>query len=216
MGQSTLTVKMVNCKWVIILTLHYVTGLTGLSWIHHPAFNRQPRHVIGRVHTHGPGDSHDTGAAIQTILSSLGKQNNETKFTCEEEGSFPHPLLCTKYYLCEEDLEPREYECFYDLTGLLFDAVTRSCVWAAKAKCFTEEDSIFQAVEAEYEPDFECKKNGRVPDPDYCMRYFECDKRLGPRLEYCATGTFYDIGKKKCLWASGVSCGERRDVETSF
>ena len=96
---------MVSCKWVIILTLHHVTGLTGLSWIHHPDFNRQPRHVIGKVHTHGSGDSHDTGAAIQTILSSLGKQNNETKFTCEEEGAFPHPLLCTKYYLCEEDLE---------------------------------------------------------------------------------------------------------------
>ena len=93
---------MVKCKWVIILTLHHVTGL---SWIQRPAFSRQPRHVIGRVHTHGPGDSHDTGAAIQTILSSLGKQNNETEFTCEEEGAFPHPLLCTKYYLCEEDLE---------------------------------------------------------------------------------------------------------------
>ena len=81
--------------------------------------------------------------------------------------------------------QPREYECFYDLTGLLFDAVTRSCVWAAKAKCFTEEDSLFQAVEAEYEPDFECKRNGRVPDPDYCMRYFECDKRLGVRAISC-------------------------------
>ena len=60
-----------------------------------------------------------------------------------------------------------------------------ACVWAAKAKCFTEEDSIFQAVEAEYEPDFECKKKGRLPDPDYCMRYFECDKRLGVRAISC-------------------------------
>ena len=93
---------MVNCKLVIILTLHHATGL---SWIPQPGLGRQPRHVIGRVHTHRPGENHDTGEAIQTILSSLGKQNNETEFTCEEEGAFPHPLLCTKYYLCEEDLK---------------------------------------------------------------------------------------------------------------
>ena len=96
------SVKMVNFKLVMLLTLYQATGL---YWIDHPALHRQPRHVIGRVHTHSPGENHDTGAAIQTILSSLGKKNNETEFICEEEGAFPHPLLCTKYYLCEEDLE---------------------------------------------------------------------------------------------------------------
>ena len=93
---------MVNFKLVMLLTLYQATGL---YWIDHPALHRQPRHVIGRVHTHSPGENHDTGAAIQTILSSLGKKNNGTEFICEEEGAFPHPLLCTKYYLCEEDLE---------------------------------------------------------------------------------------------------------------
>ena len=57
------------------------------------------------MHSHGPGESHDTGAAIQTILSSLVKQNNESVFSCEEEGSFPHPIHCSRYYLCEQDLE---------------------------------------------------------------------------------------------------------------
>ena len=71
-----------------LITLHAVTG-----------------HVIGRVHSHDPGESHDTGAAIQTILSSLVKQNNESVFSCEEEGSFPHPIHCSRYYLCEQDLE---------------------------------------------------------------------------------------------------------------
>ena len=74
------------------------------------------------------------------------------------------------------------------MTGLLFDAVTRSCVWAAKARCFSEEEDTFQAVEAEYEPDFECETNGKVPDPDYCMRYFVCSKKLGVRIKILFRG----------------------------
>ena len=32
-------------------------------------------------------------------------------------------------------------------------------------------------------------------------------------LEYCATGTFYDQHYEKCLWASNVECGDRREVD---
>ena len=78
-----------------------------------------------------------------------------TAFSCSEAGTFPHPWDCSKYYLCTEEgedaddgqeekekkLVTTEYECLYDLTGLLFDTVTGSCVWAAKAKCFS--DKVF-------------------------------------------------------------------------
>ena len=70
-------------------------------------------------------------------------QSNGTAFSCAEAGTFPHPWDCSKYYLCtqegeEQELVTTEYECLYDLTGLLFDTVTGSCVWAAKAKCFSD------------------------------------------------------------------------------
>ena len=80
-------------------------------------------------------------------------QSNVTAFSCSEAGTFPHPWDCSKYYLCTEEEEEdaddgeeekekklvtTEYECLYDLTGLLFDTVTGSCVWAAKAKCFSD------------------------------------------------------------------------------
>ena len=79
-------------------------------------------------------------------------QSNVTAFSCSEAGTFPHPWDCSKYYLCTEEededgdeeeekekkLVTTEYECLYDLTGLLFDTITGSCVWAAKAKCFSD------------------------------------------------------------------------------
>ena len=74
-------------------------------------------------------------------------QSNVTAFSCSEAGTFPHPWDCSKYYLCtqegEGELVTTEYECLYDLTGLLFDTVTGSCVWAAKAKCFSDKVIVF-------------------------------------------------------------------------
>ena len=135
-----------------------------------------------------------------------------TAFSCSEAGTFPHPWDCSKYYLCTQEVEEdaddgeeekekklvtTEYECLYDLTGLLFDTVTGSCVWAAKAKCFSDKVFFYpnpkfmihksynvlqsdgiEAVEAEVEIDYECKTEGLVPDPDFCMRYFRCDENL--------------------------------------
>ena len=69
-----------------------------------------------------------------------------------------------------------EYDCLYPLTGLLYNVATGSCEWAAKATCFTE-DGI-EAVEAEFEPEFDCEEEGNFPDPEYCMRYFRCDAGL--------------------------------------
>ena len=31
---------------------------------------------------------------------------------------------------------------------------------------------------AEYDPDFECEEPGLFIDPEYCMRYFRCDRNL--------------------------------------
>ena len=44
-----------------------------------------------------------------------------------------------------------------------------------------------EAVEAEFEPDFDCEVAGVFPDPDYCMRYFKCNKRLevGLVISHC-------------------------------
>ena len=38
--------------------------------------------------------------------------------------------------------------------------------------------SDIEAVEAEFEPDFDCEEPGFNPDPDYCMRYYRCDQNL--------------------------------------
>ena len=66
------------------------------------------RHSGHGDHVHGD-DEHDTDASIQTILKDLVKQSNQLAFTCEAEGTFPHPLDCSKYYLCDEDKEVRKY-----------------------------------------------------------------------------------------------------------
>lgn len=57
---------------------------------------------------HDHHDHHDTDASIQTILKDLVKESNQLSFTCEAEGTFPHPLDCSKYYLCDEDKEVRK------------------------------------------------------------------------------------------------------------
>ena len=66
----------------------------------------------GRARHSGHGDhdhdDHDTDASIQTILKDLVKQSNHLAFTCEAEGTFPHPLDCSKYYLCDKDKEVRK------------------------------------------------------------------------------------------------------------
>ena len=69
-----------------------------------------------------------------------------------------------------------EYDCLYPLTGLLFNIASGTCEWAAKAACFTEEG--IEAVEVEFEPEFDCEEEGNFPDPEYCMRYFRCDDKL--------------------------------------
>ena len=54
----------------------------------------------GRARHSGHGDHdhdhdhHNTDASIQTILKDLVKQSNQLAFTCEAEGTFPHPLDC--------------------------------------------------------------------------------------------------------------------------
>ena len=73
-------------------------------------------------------------------------------------------------------LQMDDFDCLYPLTGLLFNIATGACEWAAKAVCFTE-DGI-EAVEVEFEPEFDCEEEGNFPDPEYCMRYFRCDKDL--------------------------------------
>ena len=69
-----------------------------------------------------------------------------------------------------------EYNCLYPLTGLLFNIASRTCEWAATAACFTEEG--IEAVEVQFEPEFDCEEEGNFPDPEYCMRYFRCDDKL--------------------------------------
>jgi len=175
---------------------------------------QEPEHI-----GHGSLSDSATNKAIHTILHSLVKMRNESIFICPEDGvngTYPHQWDCSKYYLCEENQMPKEYDCLYDLTGLLFDSLSGTCVWAAKAKCFSMNDDGFEAVVAEYDPDFECEEPGLFIDPEYCMRYFRCDRNLEVHLEYCSTGTFYDTNVKKCLWASSVICGDRREIDQEF
>jgi len=185
-----------------------------------PQVQKQARHSVHQEDIgHGSHSDSDTHKAIHTILHSLVKTSNDTTFTCPEDGvngTYPHQWDCSKYYLCEENQKPKEYDCLYDLTGLLFDSVSGTCVWANKAKCFSTIDDGFEAVEAEYDPDFECEEQGLFTDPEYCMRYFRCDKNLEVHLEYCSTGTFYDTNFKKCLWANNVICGDRSEVDQNF
>ena len=66
----------------------------------------QARHSGHGNHEHH--EHHDTDASIQTILKDLVKESNQLAFTCEAEGTFPHPLDCSKYYLCDKDNEVRK------------------------------------------------------------------------------------------------------------
>ena len=47
--------------------------------------------------------------SIQTLLGSLVKLGNVTEFSCSEEGTFPHPLDCSKYYHCDKELKVGRY-----------------------------------------------------------------------------------------------------------
>merc|ERR1711990_722299 len=187
-----------------------------------PYFNIREQREPGRARHSGHGDHdhlddhHDTDASIQTILKDLVKQSNQLAFTCEAEGTFPHPLDCSKYYLCDKDKEEgEEFDCLYNLTGLFFNKETGQCDWAAKTVCFSQKgDDDIEAVEAEI--DYDCEVPGVFPDPDYCMRYIRCNKELFASLEYCTTGTFFDEYAEKCLWASQVDCGNREQVDLGF
>merc|ERR1712079_382099 len=146
------------------------------------------------------------------ILNNLVKQTNLSSFSCETAGTFPHPLDCSKYFLCDEDQqEAVEFDCLYDLTGLFFNALTGQRDWAARTVCFSPENEDIQAVEAEI--DFDCEEEGTFADPEYCMRYIRCDSNLYGSLEYCTTGTFYDRSRGQCLWASQVHCGDRQELD---
>merc|ERR1712183_812464 len=92
-----------------------------------PYFNTREHEEPGRARPSGHGahdhhhhpDHHDTDASIQTILKDLVKQSNQLAFSCEAEGTFPLPLDCSKYYLCDKDKkEGEEFDCLYNLTGL--------------------------------------------------------------------------------------------------
>ena len=54
-------------------------------------------------HEAGPG--FEPSESIQTLLSSLVKLEEVPEFSCSKEGTFPHPLDCSKYYHCDEELK---------------------------------------------------------------------------------------------------------------
>lgn len=55
-------------------------------------------------------------------------------------------------------------------------------MWAAQAVCFSQESDL-QAVQAEFEPEFDCPAKGNFPDPEFCMRYFRCDESQEVRFK---------------------------------
>ena len=59
-----------------------------------------PRH-------HKPTNTFIPSDSINTLLGSLTKIKDVPEFTCTEEGTFPDPLDCSKYYHCDKDLQVR-------------------------------------------------------------------------------------------------------------
>ena len=74
--------------------------------VHSLAIVDVSRETSARHNLGGKSHSHDTSQAIQTILNSLvPKQSNNTEFSCPDNGTYPHPWDCSKYFLCEKDGE---------------------------------------------------------------------------------------------------------------
>lgn len=150
------------------------------------------------------------------------------KFSCPEvaeqrlekgEVAYPHPRDCSKYYVCDVNGTAEEYDCLFPLTGLLFSASTGSCEWASQVHCFGLDAELGEDIEAvveEEEIDFSCLWQGDFEDPEFCMRYYHCDKNLRASLNYCSTGNFFqpidDKGSGSCSWAASVACGTRSDL----
>jgi len=103
-----------------------------------------------------------------------------------------------------------EYDCLFPLTGLLFSASTGNCEWASQVHCFGLEDELGQDIEAvveeEEEIDFLCLWQGDFEDPDFCMRYYHCDKNLRASLKYCSTGNFFQPIDDKVFDTKSSSC----------
>ena len=68
-----------------------------------PLYYSPPLPILPRHHASlsvfEPSDS------IQALLGSLTKIEKVPEFNCTEEGTFPDPLDCSKYYHCDEELK---------------------------------------------------------------------------------------------------------------
>ena len=86
-----------------------------------------PHHPSLLLPTSTPPARHDStltfqsSVSLQTLLSSLFKLDRVSEFSCTEDGTFPHPLDCSKNYHCDTELKMDEYVCLYPLTCLLFN-----------------------------------------------------------------------------------------------
>ena len=137
--------------------------------------------VYRPVFYHSPLPPQPLTGSLYDLVMDLTRTKDQ-EFLCETEGVFPNIADCSKYFVCDKEGDKgKEFDCLFPLTGLLFSPSSSSCQYAAKVVCAgdqLEEDSEFEAVEAEYEVEFDCEAEGSFPDQEYCMRYIKCSPQL--------------------------------------
>ncbi|KAG8197429.1 hypothetical protein JTE90_014914 [Oedothorax gibbosus] len=146
-------------------------------------------------------------------------------------GTFTHPTLCHKYYVCRNNI-PSLFQC---QGSKLFDTRDRKCSDRRRVRCgdrFDRDDlktskrpttkfpsttpqpqkkTTLPRISTTTEESHRifCRfRNGRYPDPLDCSQYYECHSYF-TTLYKCPRSTLYDERKEKCMKDTQVKCGDR-------
>merc|ERR1719481_2048737 len=110
---------------------------------------------------HSPLPPQPISSNLYELVVTATRIKKDEEFRCPGEGAFGDKVDCDKYYVCQEEGgKGDEFSCLFPLTGLLFSPADSSCQYAAKVLCAgdAQEDSEFQAVEADYDVESTVKR----------------------------------------------------------
>jgi len=159
----------------------------------------------------------------------------ETQFKCTENGLFPDPESCHKFYSCNimptGQLQGFIMECN---PGLEFHAENGRCDWPTSEECkhqgqvqscadlegesrtLCQERSTpeFAPVVIELETDLTCTESGIFADPNSCEKYYMCTDSLETFGYDCPLGLLFNADPEvmDCDWADSVDCAIQEKI----
>jgi len=135
----------------------------------------------------------------------------DPSFKCPtEEGLYPHPSDCAKFYECSGFLAWLLH-CDADL---LFNPAIGQCDWPANVKCSnapaSQEGLPKQSRGQEIigPGNYSCTENGAFPHEELCEYYYDCWEGEA-MLGRCTDTYLFDLTYMGCNYPNSVNCGDR-------